>query len=60
MTVTLAPETEARLRAMAEGFGLEPAVLHKELLQQALAKAEAKLNGTPDGLDERVEAVAAS
>jgi hypothetical protein len=44
---------------MAEGFGMEPAVLHKELLQQALAKAEAGLNGTPERLDEGVEAVAA-
>lgn len=44
MTVTLAPETETRLRTMAEGFGLEPAELHEELLQRALAKAEAEFS----------------
>ena len=59
MTVTLAPETEARLRAMVEGFGLEPAVLHKELLQQALVKAEVEPNETLVGLDESAEAFAA-
>ena len=55
MTVTLAPETETRLRTMAEGFGLEPAVLHEDLLQQALAEAEAELSETLAGLDESVE-----
>ena len=59
MTLTLAPETETRLRTMAEGFGLEPAVLHEDLLQQALAEAEAELNETLAGLDESAEAVTA-
>ena len=59
MILTLAPETETRLRTMAEGFGLEPAVLHEDLLQQALADAEAELNETLAGLDESAEAVAA-
>ena len=59
MTVTLAPETETRLRTMAEGFGLEPAVLHADLLQQALADAEAEPNEKLAGLDESAEAIAA-
>lgn len=59
MTLTLTPDTETRLRTMAEGFGLEPAVLHEDLLQQALAEAEAELNETLAGLDESVEAMAA-
>lgn len=59
MTLTLAPEIETRLRTMAEGFGLEPAVLHEDLLQRALAEAEAELNETLAGLDESVEAIAA-
>ena len=59
MTLILTPETETRLRTMAEGFGLEPAVLHEDLLQQALAEAEAELSETLAGLDESAEAVAA-
>lgn len=59
MTVTLTPETETRLRAMAEGFGLEPAMLHEDLLQQALAKAEVELKKTLAGLDESAEAFTA-
>ena len=59
MTVTLALETETRLRMMAKGFGLEPAVLHEDLLQQALTKAEAEQNETLAGLDESAEAFAA-
>ena len=46
MTLTLIPETEARLRTLAEGFGLEPAELYEELLRRALTKAEAKLHET--------------
>ncbi len=57
MTLTLTPETETRLRTMAEGFGLEPAVLHEDLLQQALAQAETELNETLALLDESAEAV---
>lgn len=59
MTVTLAPEMETRLLTMAEGFGLEPAILHEELLQQALAKVEAELNETLAGLDESAVAFTA-
>lgn len=59
MTLTLAPETEIRLRTVAEGRGLEPSELHEDLLQQALADAEAELNETMAGLDESVEAMAA-
>ena len=57
MTLTLTPDTENRLRMMAEGFGLEPAALHEDLLQQALADAEAELNETLAQLDESAEAV---
>ncbi len=57
MTLTLTPETETRLRTMAEGFGLEPAALHEDLLQQALANAEAELNETLAQLDESAEAI---
>ena len=46
MTLALTPDTEAHLRTIAKGFGLEPAVLHEDLLQQALAKAEVELNET--------------
>ena len=59
MTLTLAPETENRLRTVAEGRGLEPAALHEDLLQQALAEAEFELSETLAGLDESVEAMAA-
>ena len=59
MALTLAPETETRLRTIAEGFGLEPAVLHEDFVQQKLAEAEAELNETLAGLDESAEAVAA-
>ena len=59
MTLTLAPETETRLRTIAEGYGMEPAALHEDWLQQALADAEAELNETLAGLDASVEAMAA-
>lgn len=42
---------------MAEGYGLNPAELHEDLLQQALAAAEAELNETLAQLDESAEAV---
>ena len=57
MTLTLTPETETRLRTMAEGYGLNPAGLHEDLLLQALAAAEAELNETLAQLDESAEAV---
>ena len=57
MTLTLTPDMENRLRMMAEGFGLEPAALHEDLLQQALADAEAELSDTLAQLDESAEAV---
>lgn len=57
MTLTLTPETETRLRTMAEGFGVEPAALHEDLLQQALAEAEAELSETLAQLDASAEAV---
>lgn len=57
--MTLTPDTETRLRTMTEGFGLEPAALHEDLLQQALAEAEAELNETLVGLDESAGAFAA-
>ncbi len=57
MTLTLTPDTETRLRTMAEGYGLNPAELHEDLLQQALAAAEAELNETLAQLDESAEAV---
>jgi predicted transcriptional regulator len=59
MTLTLTPDTETRLRTMAEGYGLNPAELHEDLLQQALAAAELELNETLAELDESAEAVAA-
>ena len=45
MTMTLTPETETCLRTMAEGFGLEPAVLHEDFLRQALAEADHEYEG---------------
>ncbi len=59
MTLTLTPDTETRLRTMAEGYGLNPAELHEDLLQQALAAAELELSETLAELDESAEAVAA-
>jgi len=57
MTLTLTPDTETRLRTMAEGYGLNPAELHEDLLQQALAAAELELSETLAQLDESAEAV---
>jgi len=57
MTLTLTPDTETRLRTMAEGYGLNPAELHEDLLQQALDAAELELNETLAQLDESAEAV---
>lgn len=63
MTLTLNRETEARLRLVAEGRGLDPQQLHEDLLRQALAEAEAEQEKeqreTLAGLDESVEAFAA-
>ena len=57
MTLTLTPDTETRLRTIAEGSGMEPAALHEDWLQQALADAEAELSETLAQLDESAEAV---
>ena len=57
MTLTLTPDTETRLRMMAEGYGLNPAELHEDLLQQALDAAELELNETLAQLDESAEAI---
>lgn len=60
MTLTLNRETEARLRLVAEGRGMDPQQLHEDLLRQALAEAEAEQQRerreTMAGLDESVEA----
>lgn len=57
MTLTLTPDTETRLRTMAEDYGLNPAELHEDLLQQALDAAELELSETLAQLDESAEAV---
>ena len=63
MTLILTPETETRLRTIAEERGLDPLQLHEDLLRQALASAEAEQEReqqeTLAGLDESVEAFAA-
>lgn len=60
MTLTLNRETEARLRLVAEGRGMDPQQLHEDLLRQALAEAEAEQQRerreTMAGLGESVEA----
>ena len=40
MTLTLTPDTETRLRTVAEERGQDPIQLHEDLLRQALAEAE--------------------
>ncbi len=57
MTVTLTPDMEMRLRTMAEGYGLNPAELHEDLLQRALNAVELGSNETLTELDESAEAV---
>ena len=63
MTLTLNRDTEARLRLVAEGRGLDPQQLHEDLLRQALAAAEAEqeeeLRETMAGLGKSVEEFAA-
>jgi len=46
MTLTLAPETETRLRTLAEALGREPAELYEDLLQRQMDDFEAKMNET--------------
>ncbi len=67
MTLTLTPDTETRLRTVAEGQGLELAELHDAILARGLeeaearlrAEAEAELQDTLDGLDRSMADVAA-
>jgi len=67
MTLTIAPETETRLKAVAEGRGLDLADLHAEILARGLeeaearmqAEAEAELQDTLAGLDRSMADVAA-
>lgn len=67
MTLTIAPETETRLKAVAEGQGLEMTELHAEILARGLeeaearmrADAEAELQDTLAGLDRSLADVAA-
>ena len=67
MTLTIAPETETRLKAVAEGQGLDMTELHAEILARGLeeaearmqADAEAELQDTLAGLDRSVADVAA-
>ena len=44
MPLTLTPETETRLRTLAEAFGVDPAEYYEDLMQQALAETEAHPN----------------
>ena len=47
MTIALAPQTEARLKAEASRRGVDPAVLANELIERALPSAIPRL-GEPD------------
>jgi len=47
MTLTLTPDTETRLRTVAEREGLDPAYLHEELLRRALAPFDDPLTPLP-------------
>ena len=67
MTLTLAPETETRLRMVAEETGMELTELHSVILARGLeeaearlqADAEAELQDTLAGLDRSMADVAA-
>ena len=67
MTLTLTPDTETRLRTVAEGQGLELAELHDAILARGLeeaearlqAEAEAELQDPLEGLDRSMADVAA-
>ena len=50
MTLTIAPETETRLRTVAEGNGLAPEQALEVLLGRALTDAEAEMRQTMAGL----------
>ena len=43
MTLTIAPETEMRLKAVAEGQGRDLVETHAEILARGLEEAEARL-----------------
>ena len=63
MILILTPETETRLRTIAEERGIDPGQLHEDFLKQALVSAEAdskEIQETLAGLDESMEAFAAS
>ena len=50
MTLTLAAETETRLRTVAEGHGLAPEQALEVLLGRALTEAESEMQNTLAGL----------
>jgi predicted transcriptional regulator len=50
MTLVLTPDTEQRLRVVAAGRGQAPEDALQSILGQALADAEAELQGTLSGL----------
>lgn len=50
MTLTIAPETETRLRTVAEGHGLAPEQALEVLLGRALTDAEPEMRETIAGL----------
>ena len=50
MTLTIAPETETRLRTVAAGHGLAPEQALEVLLGRALTDAEAEMRETIVGL----------
>ena len=55
MALTLAPDTEIRVRAYAEKLDLDPEQLFNALLIRHLEEAEAELQDTLAGLDQSVE-----
>ncbi len=55
MTLTLAPETETRLRTVAEGNGLAPEQALEVLLGRALTDAEAEMQETIASLRQSVQ-----
>ncbi len=55
MTLTIAPETETRLRTVAAGHGLAPEQALEVLLGRALTDAEAQRRETIAGLRQSAE-----
>ena len=59
MTLTIAADTETRLRTVAEGHGMAPEQALEVLLRRALTEAEAEMQETIAGLRQSAQEFAA-